>query len=348
MLFLLLILLFSICSSAQFINEHGTVDVVFQKIYIKTDKDEYETGEQVNLFIYNHGNEKIAVSGPCILIYDDYDNDIAGGCMYLYFELEPGEKYTWTWNQITKEGNQVSTGHFTIKAIFMVNNSRMSDMCDFFIHENGRFCGYVYDYDKNPIENATINIDAVDCFWITDENGYYETGYHWMQRTWDLTAFPSSEFYEDLMPDFRIAEIDKGKSCWVNFTLVERRVNNPPKVVEIDGPSECFRGVDYEYILTGFEPEGDDLFFRVYWGDLTFCDFYNSDEDNIIYINRTWDELGEYTMNVQVVDEFGFYSEILEFDVKVVKNKNLIFDRVFYNRFLSLFPSLKDIMFYFQ
>ena len=36
---------------------------------------------------------------------------------------------------------------------------------------------------------------------------------------------------------------------------------------EIEGPTQCVIGRQYEYSITYIDPEGDDIYFRIYWGD---------------------------------------------------------------------------------
>jgi len=187
----------------------------------------------------------------CFYFYNYQDELVWEGCFYCYWELEPGEYETMIWDQKNMQGEQVPGGTYKVKGEFNIDDELYSDTSTFYILESGRFCGYVYAPDgQTPLEKAVIYVDAVDCFWETDENGYYETGNHWMPGWWDITACPPHEHPEALMCSFKIAHIERGETCWVNFTLENKKENTPPQNMEINGPTSCKIGTEYEYIFT--------------------------------------------------------------------------------------------------
>ena len=199
----------------------------------------------------------------------------------------------------------------------------------FYISENGRFCGYVYASDGTmPLEEATINIDAVDCIWITDENGYYETGYHWWPGWWDLTACPPNEYHNDYMCSFQIAEIHQGETCWVSFILEEEKENNPPENLDINGPASCIKGKECNYDLYADDPENNQIYFSVYWGDHSFPEFYKANQNGEATTSHIWDDEGKYTISVYAVDEYAYPSLQITKDITVTKNRPAKYNRL--------------------
>ena len=304
----------------------GTIFIPYRDVAIdvSTDKDEYGINEAITVIVTNIGETKIEIGGPCFYIYNDLEELVWEGCMFCYWELEPGEFETWIWNQKNMREEQVPGGTYTVKGEFRINDELYTDTDVFYIYVTAKFCGYVYASDRQtPLENATISIDAVDCIWITDENGYYETGYHWIPGWWDLIACPPDEYHDIYMCSFQIAQGDKGETCWVNFTLDNKTKNTPPNNLEIQGPTNCKIGKKHEYLFSAVDSESDQIYFSVYWGDGSFADFYKADSNGEIKVERTWSEKGEYTIQVYAVDQYAYYSHLVKLDITVTKAKQI-------------------------
>ena len=82
--------------------------------------------------------------------------------------------------------------------------------------------------------------------------------------------------------------------------------NNPPGKPFIDGQTPGRVGEEYTYTLKSIDPEDNDVWFIIDWGDGTYSDGvgpYASGEEAII--SNTWDEKGTYTITVRAVDVFG-------------------------------------------
>jgi len=304
----------------------GTIFTPYRDVAIdvSTDKEEYGINEPITVIVTNIGETKIEIGGPCFYIYNDIEELVWEGCMYCYWELEPGEFETWIWNQKNMNEEQVPGGTYTIKGEFRIDDELYTDTDVFYIYTTAKFYGYVYASDRQtPLENATISIDAVDCIWITDKNGYYETGYHWTPRCWDLIAYPPHEYLDIYMCSFQIAQVDKGETCWVNFTLDDKKKNTPPNNLEIQGPTNCRIGKKNEYLLSAVDSESDQIYFSVYWGDGSFADFYKANSNGEIKVEKTWYEKGEYTIQVYAVDQYAYYSHLVKLDITVTKAKQI-------------------------
>ena len=315
----------------------GTLFIPYndEVIEVITDREEYGISEPVTVIVTNVGETKIEIGGPCFYFYNYQGELVWEGCFYCYWELEPGEYETMIWDQKNMQGEQVPGGTYKVKGEFNIDDKLYSDTSTFYILESGRFCGYVYAPDgQTPLEKAVIYVDAVDCFWETDENGHYETGNHWMPGWWDITACPPHEHPEALMCSFKIAHIERGETCWVNFTLENKKENNPPQNMEINGPTSCKIGTEYEYIFTAKDPENDQIYFSVYWDDGNLPSFYTADDEGKIKIKKTWDKQGDFKVTSYTVDKYAYGSEIATLDISVTKSRqtNALFEK---NQFIS-------------
>jgi len=79
------------------------------------------------------------------------------------------------------------------------------------------------------------------------------------------------------------------------FLLLEvflRIMNHPPDAPDIDGPVRGKPRVEYDFVFSTTDPEGDDVSYYVEWGDGTsngWTDYYPSGAD--VLISHTWKKI---------------------------------------------------------
>ena len=79
--------------------------------------------------------------------------------------------------------------------------------------------------------------------------------------------------------------------------------SNAPEAPTIIGKTDGEAGVEYEYTFSTIDPNGDDVFFNIEWGDGDFVDWfgpYNSGEE--VVVSHTWDEQNTYTIKARAKD----------------------------------------------
>ena len=97
-------------------------------------------------------------------------------------------------------------------------------------------------------------------------------------------------------------------------------------------------GVEYTFFITHVDPEGDQIFFIIDWGDGTNSGWlgpYNSGET--IYITHYWTETGNYYMKYKTKDIYGSESEWSELNIIVIP-PNRFFKNVEINGTLKTKP----------
>ncbi len=80
---------------------------------------------------------------------------------------------------------------------------------------------------------------------------------------------------------------------------------NAPEAPDISGEIEGEAGVEYEYTFCSIDPNGDDVYYYVDWGDGEFTDWigpFASGEE--VVISHTWDEQDTYTIKAKAKDIF--------------------------------------------
>jgi hypothetical protein len=102
-------------------------------------------------------------------------------------------------------------------------------------------------------------------------------------------------------------------------------ISNTPMPPIIQGPTNCKRGKEYNYTLNATDPNGDDLYYIIEWGDiLEEIGPYPSGE--LIIVNHTWLKSKECVLRIKVRDSTGLESGYEEMKILIsrvnVKNNH--------------------------
>ena len=79
--------------------------------------------------------------------------------------------------------------------------------------------------------------------------------------------------------------------------------SNAPDAPTVDGLTSGKSGIEYEYNFTTTDPNGDDVYYYIEWGDGAVENWigpYGSGEK--ITVSHTWDEKGDYTIKARAKD----------------------------------------------
>ena len=110
-----------------------------------------------------------------------------------------------------------------------------------------------------------------------------------------------------------------------------RMPNGPPDSPTINGPRSGKVGVNYNWTFTSIDPNNDDIFYLVQWGDgcgsQDWVGPYYSSEEVILSHTYNWD--GAFTIYAKAIDVYDAESDFSTFDLTMprerVKNKILFF-----------------------
>jgi hypothetical protein len=193
--------------------------------------------------------------------------------------------------------------------------------------------------DEFPVFNNLDDLEWIefdfDDILLTPGETYYMVGY---------TAKVADNFYvcggteSDLYPDGNIFYSLNGGKSWVPvpdsdacFKTYGSKTNLGPDTPTIKGPTSGKIGKEYEYTFVTIDPEDDDVYYWIDWGDQTFEEWigpYSS--GNEITLTHTWAEQGTYTIKAKAKDIFDAESEFGTLEVSMPKTKII-------NRFILLF-----------
>jgi len=113
-----------------------------------------------------------------------------------------------------------------------------------------------------------------------------------------------------------------------NFTVLTIPfdwVNQPPEVPEINGSTHGKTGENYNYTVTGNDPDGDYLYnYVIDWDDNNISGTAGSTPSGTTKLfNHTWSENGNYIVRARVVDIYGATSSWTTLEVKMTSSITL-------------------------
>ena len=124
--------------------------------------------------------------------------------------------------------------------------------------------------------------------------------------------------------------------------------NQPPDVPVINGPHSGKLKRSYSYTFVSEDPDGNDVYYEINWGDGEVSPWDGPHGSNIIITREySWDEEGNFTIMARAKDEFGFIGDWGTLDVTMPKNKPFVFNfpllSWLFERFPNVFPILINI-----
>jgi len=143
-----------------------------------------------------------------------------------------------------------------------------------------------------------------------------------------------------------IAKDEEGLlSSWSDSLSVYIGVPNPPTIT---GPTTGTSGVEYNYTFVTIDPDGDDVWYYIGWGDSSNSGWlgpYNSGEE--VVKSHTWDGQGEYTIRAKARDIFEAESGWGYLEVTMPVNQHSysfpLLQRLL-ERFPNAFPILRNLL----
>lgn len=169
------------------------------------------------------------------------------------------------------------------------------------------------------------------CF-ITNDTGYYDV-------------------ILDLAPDATLGvyhvHVEAFEYQLENSTTFEVIIpNDPPDAPVIDGPTEGEAGVSYDYTFVATDPDENDVYYWIVWGDgcpaVEWIGPFASDE--VITVNHTFAEQGTYTISAKAKDIHELEGPWGFLDVEMPVNLEG-FIRIFFeifSGFFERFPLLEN------
>jgi hypothetical protein len=198
--------------------------------------------------------------------------------------------------------------------------------------------GQAVDSNSYPIQNGDISVEIprIGESWSTntDDDGYYTITIVEAPYIFDDTS-SAGEFGSDGV--IVGCSSDDLEGYRVKTLLIID--DNPPDSPVINGETSGKVGEEYDYEFLSTDPDGDDLYYFVEWGDDTNSGWKGPFESGIkMTLSHNWDEEGTFYIRAKVKDDYGAESDWGELEVTMPTNK------IFHNSlFLWLSDHLSDV-----
>jgi parallel beta-helix repeat protein len=174
------------------------------------------------------------------------------------------------------------------------------------------------------------------------QNGYDICGNSWDNRE-------EGNFWDDYTGEDNNGDgigdtpyIIVGNTTKDNYPLMD--INEIPSTPTIDGPVNCKPGEEYEYTFVVTDPNNDDIFIYVDWGDNTNSNWIGPYESGMeIILQHSWSKKGTFLITARAKDANGYYGSTKTKEIKSPKI-DVSFNLLFY-RHTEKFLFLERILF---
>lgn len=124
------------------------------------------------------------------------------------------------------------------------------------------------------------------------------------------------------------------------YIFTRQTDNQPPYRPTLDGPTSGHIRTSYEFFLHTTDPDGDEVYYYVDWGDHTTAEWigpYGSDE--LITLSHAWTQKATYMVKAKAKDDGAAESEwaFLSISIPCDVCLNFLFHHPFLARFVALF-----------
>ena len=176
--------------------------------------------------------------------------------------------------------------------------------------------------------------------------------------TLELGRYTEASYFQGLVDEVRISDIHRD-SDWIitefnnqndptNFLIIgpeEGGENHPPTPPEIGGPPDGVVGVSYTYTFVSIDPDGDNVLYKIIWGDGTDEEWlgpYPSGE--ILSVDHTWTYQGTFLIYSKAKDTESAESEWSYKEVVIPRNR-MVPHTMFFKWILDNFPIIYRILY---
>jgi hypothetical protein len=229
-------------------------------------------------------------------------------------------------------------------------DGRIYDVIDKFTGNSGGWTIHKYSLKDYIDESIFIRIR-----YITDQNTQGEGFY--IDDISPIAEFDKVDTLSDTITEnyFEINDKPQGTYYyrvkgynsayeWGDFSTLEKLIVSfagSPEKPDIEGPTEGKPNIDYEFTFVTTDPENDDVFYYIDWGDGEIEKWIGpSESGEEVTVNHSWEKQGTYIIQAKAKDTSDHESEWETFDVKIPRARFLsIFNiQKLAGRFLEIFP----------
>ena len=137
---------------------------------------------------------------------------------------------------------------------------------------------------------------------------------------------------------YHIEATDTSSNLVISSTyMFNMQDNEPPYAPLISGPSSGRAGEEYTYSFSASDPDGDDVYYYIDWGDGDTVEWIGPYEsDVIIELSHTWADEDTYTISARAKDVWGDIGDWGYLEVEMPVNQiKVVSPNLFHHSFIE-------------
>jgi hypothetical protein len=326
--------------------------------------------------------ESVCINGDTALIgaWGDSENGPYSGSAYVF--TRSGTTWTQQAKLLASDGETDDTFGYSVSLDY--NTALIGSSAD---DDNGPYSGSVYVFTRSgTIWTQQTELYSSDASlgqgfgWSVcldgdtaligakhdDDNGqdggaafvFTRTGATWTQQEKLLTSDGTMQDYfgysVSLSGDTALigawGNDDYGQNSGSAYVFVKDTENGPPNKPSINGPPKGDVGDTYIYTFVAVDPDNDNIYYEIDWGDGVVDDLYGPVGSNVV-IQRShkWELEGTFTIKARAIDIYDAIGEWGSLTVTMPCLYNipfLSFWEKLFERFPNAFPILRQLVGY--
>jgi len=171
---------------------------------------------------------------------------------------------------------------------------------------------WMYTFTNNVnteyIDFTHLTLHHGGSIWGSDHNSFWDQGYDALFY-FEYTETPYYHTSQDTMAHINASYAVKNM-CLIFATLAELTgaslKSNPPAAPSLTGPTSGVINVPYSYSVSATDPDGDNVFYFIDWGDGTNSGWFGPySSGQTASAQKTWSAAGTYTVRAKAKDING-------------------------------------------
>jgi hypothetical protein len=316
-------------------------------------------------FYYNYSsNGRMDIDRTAEIIYYafEWDNNGNQDVILLSSELQyVGEVEPAGWGDGMGEGRKyqvegsANTIHPSISAegdyVYLVLETDVvgdQDVVCYYSHDGGE----TYQMSDIAVSssdetNPKVYATGEDAFCVfTKDGNLYSAITHDGGETWEISEDAINDEPGTVIEQYKCADIFGTRTVWTDdrsddgdvfFDLID--IGDPPTTPTIDGPTEIKPNTETDYTFTTTDPDGDQVYYYIEWGDGTTQDWQGPFASGTPYTaSHSWSGEQLYTIKCKAKDSNGLESGFGTLDISTPRNYGLLFRLMEYIQ--HMFPNI--------